>query len=163
MQRIDSYSIKVAISVSLCIVLFNILHREYPFYACIAAISCMKESVSSTCVAGKNRFFGTCIGALMGLIFYLFLKDTAIYCGIGIIIIVYLCRLFKHPSSIVISCIVFVAIMTNLKGVPSQEYAIDRIINTFIGIIIAALVDKITDYILNSKIYTKSNCKSESK
>lgn len=153
MPKIDIYNVKTAISVFLCVLLFNFFHRPYPFYACIAAISCMRDTSINSYSAGKSRVTGTCIGAVIGLIFFIFLKDTPLYCGIGIAIVIYLCNLFKQKSSIVISCIVFVAIMTNLKGMPSDTYAINRIIDTTIGVIIAVFVNKFFEikYIKNFK------------
>lgn len=158
MPKIDMLSIKTAISVFLCVVLFKFLHRPYPFYACIAAISCMRDTSCNSYSAGKSRVIGTCIGAAIGLMFFIFLKPTAIYCGIGIVIVIYLCNLFKKNSSIVISCIVFIAIMTNLKDMPSDTYAINRIIDTTIGVIIAVLVNKFFEikYIKNLKNYGNS-------
>ncbi|PRR79340.1 hypothetical protein CLLI_08200 [Clostridium liquoris] len=142
MPKIDIYNVKTSISVFLCVLLFKFFHRSYPFYACIAAISCMRDTSCNCYSAGKSRIIGTCIGAAIGLIFFNFLKTTPLYCGIGIAIVIYLCNLFNKKSSIVISCIVFIAIMTNLKGMPSDIYAINRIIDTTIGVIIAVFVNK---------------------
>ncbi|OFI06298.1 hypothetical protein CLOACE_10710 [Clostridium acetireducens DSM 10703] len=152
MKKIGLRNIKTAFAVSLCIVLFDLCHRQYPFYACIASISCMKQSVSSTHSAGRYRIIGTCIGATVGLIFYMFFKESALSCGIGIVLVIYFCNLFKQNNSVVISCIVFIAIMTNLKGMPSEQYAINRIIDTFIGIVIAVLVDKFLDCKFKDKV-----------
>lgn len=48
--------------------------------------------------------------------------------------------------------------MTNLKGMPSDTYAINRIIDTTIGVIIAVLVNKFFEikYIKNLKNYGNS-------
>lgn len=147
MSKIGLRNIKTALSVFLCIILFDLFNRQYPFYACIAAISCMKENPSSTKDAGVYRLIGTCIGAFTGVIFYLYFSHSAIFCGVGIVIVIYLCNLFEQQNSVIISCIVFVAIMTNLKGMPSDQYAINRVLDTFIGILIAVSVDKLLNLI----------------
>jgi len=165
MSTIGLRNIKTAFSVFLCVALFQLFHRHYPFYACIAAVSCTKECFSSTYSSGKYRFIGTCIGAMVGITFYCLFRNSCVFslfCGIGIVLTIYLCNILKKNGSIIISCIVFIAIMTNLKGVPSLEYAINRIIDTFIGIVIAILVDKFLNFNFFKKLIHKYEHKKPS-
>lgn len=141
MMKIGSRNIKTAISVFICISIFQLLNRPYPFYACIAAVICMKNNFQNSFVIGKNRMIGTTIGGLIGLVLSLIVGNPSIVVGLGIVLVIYSCNLCKQSDSIVIACIVFIAIMTNLKGTPSYIYAINRIIDTFIGIIVSILVN----------------------
>ncbi|QUH27924.1 FUSC family protein [Vallitalea guaymasensis] len=141
MMKIGSRNIKTAISVFICICIFQLLNRPYPFYACIAAVICMKNSIQNSFVVGKNRMIGTTIGGVIGLILALVFGNYSIVVGLGIVLVIYLCNLCKQSDSIVIACIVFIAIMTNLKGTPSHIYAVNRVIDTFIGIIVSIIVN----------------------
>ena len=152
MIKIGSRNIKTALSVFICIIIFQILKRPYPFYACIAAVICMQNSVQNSFVAGKNRMIGTIIGAIIGIVFSILIGQNAIVTGLGIVLVIYLCNLFKQDGSASIACIVFLAIMTNLKEGTSYMYALNRVFDTFIGIIVSILVNK---YINFSKLDTE--------
>lgn len=151
--NIGARNFKTALAVFLCIFLFDIINRPYPFYACIAAVICMKGSINDSLKIGKNRMIGSSIGGIIGLILT-FIVDIfklpsyhALITGIGIIAAIYLCNnVLKKSGSVTIACILVIAIMENLKGNISYLYALNRIIDTFIGIIIAILVNK---YIYN--------------
>lgn len=145
---IGARTLKTGLSVFLCILFFEIIQRPYPFYACIAAVICLKETVETSMQMGKNRIIGTLIGGMIGLILT-FIVDTlnltpiiSIITAIGVILSIYICNLLKKNASVSISCIVIIAIMVNLKTTISYDYAINRMIDTFIGIILAILVNK---------------------
>lgn len=61
--------------------------------------------------------------------------------GLGILIVIYLCNLFNKSDASVISSIVFLAIVIGVSEKPPFLYALDRMMDTFIGIIIALLVN----------------------
>lgn len=143
MLKIGFRNIKTAISVFICISIFQLLDRPYPFYACIAAVICMKKSVGNSYIIGKNRMIGTIIGGIVGLVLSVVFGKTAMICGLGIVLVIHLCDQFKQNDSIVIACIVFIAIMTNLKGIPSSVYEINRIVDTCIGIIVSIAVNNL--------------------
>lgn len=140
-KRIGMRNIKTALSVALCVALSQFLNRQDIFYAAIAAVMAMQSSVSDSFKAGKNRMLGTMVGALIGLIFALIHPENVLLCGIGIVLIIYICDLLDWNKSITISCTVFLVIMLNLKGRSPVSYSMSRIIDTFIGIAIAVLVN----------------------
>lgn len=150
LPKLGLRNIKTAIAVTLCMIIFNLIRRENPFFACIAAVFCMKDTVSNSIHMGKNRIIGTMLGGLIGIILiYLSTKFTFLYSissivtGIGISISIYLCTIFKKPESVIVSCIVISGIMINYASqMNSYTYAINRTIDTIIGIVIAILVNK---------------------
>lgn len=145
MMTIGMRNVKTAVSVMICISIFQVLNRSYPFYACIAAVICMRNNQKDTLKVGKNRMIGTMIGGFVGYIFSSQFKYNAILIGIGISAVIYICNLLKKEASVAIACIVFIAVMTNLKGQLPHIYAINRVVDTFIGIIIAAIVNQYLD------------------
>lgn len=134
-------TLKTAISVFICILVTRLLGIEYPFYSCIAAVISMQGSVSSSFHAGKNRMLGTFVGAVTGLVFAIIAPGNIFLIGIGIIIVISICSHLKWNKSVGISCIVFLAIMTNLNGKVPFVYSSSRLIETFIGIVISVAVN----------------------
>ena len=132
---------KTAVAVILCVLIARALHLEYSFYAAIAAVISMGNSVTNSFRTGKNRMLGTLVGAGIGFLCACILPGNAILCGIGIMIVIYICNLLKWSKSASIACIVFMAIMVNLNGKNPFFYSINRILDTFIGITVAVLVN----------------------
>lgn len=147
--KIGMRNIKTAISVFLCISLFNLFKRDNAFYACIAAVICMKDTYENSLSIGINRLLGTFLGGLFGIVtIYLlsFLPNismpNALITASGTIVVIHTCTLLKKPASVTIACIVFISIMINYAGIDSYFYAINRIFDTAIGVIVAILINK---------------------
>lgn len=153
-------TIKTGIAVSLCILVANVIDMKFPFYAAIAAAICMQSTVFDTMTTGFHRMLGTFVGAIVGLTFVYFYPMNFVLCGIGIILVIYLCNLFKITKSISISCIVFIAIMTQ-TDVDNYHiiYGLNRLLDTLIGIVIAVAVN----YILLPPVYFDEIHKSANK
>lgn len=140
-RKIGMRNIKTAISVSICVALAHVFNREYIFYAVIASVIAMQNSVADSFKTGKNRMLGTITGAVIGFVCAFISPNNIILCGIGIIMLIFICNSLGWNKSITISCIVFLAIMLNLNGRSPFMYSINRIIDTFIGITVAVLVN----------------------
>jgi uncharacterized membrane protein YgaE (UPF0421/DUF939 family) len=141
MKRIGMRNLKTAFAVFICIILASIFDFDSPFYACIAAVICMQSSVFDSFTVGKNRMKGTIIGAIIGFLFALINPGNAILSAIGVMLIIYICNIFKSTKSISIACVVFIAIMVNLEDQSPLAYSSFRLIETFMGIIVAVLVN----------------------
>ncbi|WP_053957544.1 FUSC family protein [Inediibacterium massiliense] len=141
MVKIGSRNIKTAISVAICMLIFQLLHRPHPFYACIAAVVCTKPSIHNSLVMGKNRMIGTILGGIVGLWFSMVVDSTPLICGGGIMLVIYLCNICKQNDSVVIACIVFISIMTNLRDSSSIVYAVNRVLDTSIGIAVSVVIN----------------------
>ncbi|QZY54159.1 FUSC family protein [Crassaminicella profunda] len=139
--KIGMRNIKTALAVSLCVLISELLKLEYPFYAAIAAIISMGNSITNSFKVGKNRMMGTSVGAFIGLMFASIQPNNVLLCGLGIIVVIYICNLLKWNKSITIAGIVFMAIMVNLDGQSPIRYSVNRIIDTFIGISVALVVN----------------------
>ena len=112
--------------------IFQLFNRDNPFFACIAAVFCMKDTVSSSISMGLNRTIGTIIGGVVGIIiiylnsvFPFFNLITPIMTGLGISISIYICTMINSASQ-----------------ANAYIYAINRSFDTIIGIIIAVLINK---------------------
>lgn len=142
-------NIKTSIAILIDLLIFSRLNMENAFYACIASVVCMQQSVKGTVAAGKNRLVGTSIAALIGLIMYYIGEKShnpSIYfflIPVGVTITIQICVLMKCQSSVSIACIVYISILTShrLAG-DSITYPLTRIIETFVGISVSTLVNK---------------------
>lgn len=142
-------NIKTAVSIFIDLIIFELLGFENAFYACIASVVCMQPSVEETVKAGKSRLIGTSIAAVIGLIAF-YIADKIPYPNayillipIGVIILIQVCNLLKCSSSVSIACIVFISILTSHRLSDNiTTYPITRIVETFIGIIVATIVNK---------------------
>lgn len=141
LKKIGMRNLKTALSVLICVALSQFFNREYIFYAAIAAVMAMQSSVSDSFKAGKNRMLGTIMGAFIGLVSAIISPGNAILCGIGVVIIIYICDFLDWEKSVTISCTVFLVIMLNLNGRGPVSYSINRTLDTFLGIIVAVLIN----------------------
>lgn len=140
-MNIQMSTIKTGISVFISIFLARVLKLEFPFFVALAVIMPIEESLPSSIKSGKNRMIGTVIGALAGVLFVLIRPGNPFLCGIGIIIIIYICNQFKLGSAAPIGGIVFISIMVNLRGKEPFNYAINRVIDTLVGVCIVIVVN----------------------
>lgn len=140
-EKVGMRNIKTAIAVFISIILSKLFKMEYPFYAAIAAIISMQSSVEESFKTGRNRMLGTSIGAAVGFVCALINPGNAFVSAIGIVIVIYLCNLIKWKEASSIGGVVFLAIMLNLKGNNPLWYSINRLLDTFLGIIVAIAVN----------------------
>lgn len=139
-MRIGARIYKTALAVVICILYGSFLNENSGFFAGIAAIITMQGTFSDSFIKGKDRIFGTFVGAFFGYIFAIILHGNPLLIGIGIIIIIYICKSLKWNSSIVIACVVFLSIMIDAdKNI--LQYSIFRLLDTSAGTIIALLVN----------------------
>lgn len=149
LPKIGMRNIKTAVSVFLCLLLFNIIKRDNSFYACIAAIICMQQTVENTFSKGVSRIIGTIIGGVVGIILLIIVETYIVESAylflipLGIIILIEICVLLKQNDAASICCIVFLSILINHRYIGDYLlYAFDRVIDTSIGIIIAVVVNR---------------------
>ncbi|MBL4936645.1 FUSC family protein [Clostridium sp. YIM B02515] len=140
-KKIGMRNIKTAIAVVISMIISKLLNMEYPFYTVIASIISMQSSVEASFKAGRNRMLGTLIGALIGFILSSIMPGNIILIGIGIVAVIYICNIFNWEQSTSIACVVFCAIMINLKGGSPFFYSVNRLVDTFIGITVAVGVN----------------------
>lgn len=140
-KKVGMRNIKTAIAVVISVLISKSLKMEYPFYAAIASIISLQNSVENSFKAGRNRMLGTMIGALVGFICASISPENPILVGLGIVCVIYLCNLLNWKESASIAGVVFCAIMLNLKGNSPILYSINRILDTFVGITVAITVN----------------------
>lgn len=142
-------SIKTAFATMLTALLYAHFPNSNPTFACIGAIFGMGVNMEDSKRSGGNRFFGTIIGGFIGLglfkVEHLFFPDgnywlKVVMVFLGIIILIALCVRFHWPGGVQPGGVVLCIILFNTP--PNYiNYAIDRMIDTGIGVIISLLVN----------------------
>ena len=147
LPRIGARNFKTALSIFLCIIVLNLLGFESPFYACIAAVICLTDSCDTSIKMGINRMIGTIVGGSFGILATIILSKydtsflrTSIIC-IFTVFTIYVCTILKRPGSVSIACIVLLANLLLNRDYSNYIYTFSRILETFIGIIIAVGVN----------------------
>ncbi len=134
--------IKTGIAVALCIWIAQLLKFEYPFYSAIAAVIAMQATIEGSLKTGVNRMKGTIVGAFTGYVFALVMFNSPWWTGLGLIVTMTIVKFMKWSEAMNIASIVFIAISVQLTGKP-LDYAVNRIIDTALGIIVAYLVNRL--------------------
>lgn len=147
--KIGMRNIKTGCSVFLTLVLSFLLKREDPFFGCIAAVICLQKTKETTWSSGVQRWIGTCIGGFVGFLVMISLAKLENYeiprlfvIPIGVCLLIYICVLLGLKGSASISCIVFINVVLHMDRSTSDAavYVMNRVIDTFIGIVCAGLV-----------------------
>ncbi|HZK84018.1 MAG TPA: aromatic acid exporter family protein [Desulfosporosinus sp.] len=133
--------IKTGIAVSLCIWIAQLLKFEYPFYSAIAAVIAMQATIEGSLKTGLHRMKGTMVGAVTGYVFALVVVNNPWWTGLGLIVTMTILKIMKWQEAMSIASVVFIAISVQLTGKP-LDYAVNRILDTALGIIIAYLVNR---------------------
>ncbi|MDY0256704.1 aromatic acid exporter family protein [Gudongella oleilytica] len=138
--KIGMRTIKTGLAVMLGVTVAESVGLRSPLFVAIGAISTMQTSVSESFVMGKNRILGTIMGAVVAVAIAEILPYSNIFLGLGIILLIQILNILGWRKSISLSAIVFSAVYLN-KEMGMIEYATNRVIDTFIGIVMGVLVN----------------------
>ena len=142
-------SMKTALAALLTALLYAFMPDRNPTFACIGAIFGMGADMEESRRSGGNRFFGTIIGGFIGVglywlehqIFpegYYWLRLPLVF--LGIVVMISLCVLFRWPGGVQPGGVVLCIILFNTPA-HHIDYAIHRMIDTGVGVVIALLVN----------------------
>lgn len=151
LPKIGMRTIKTAVAASLCALIYYFFDRN-PAFACIGAVFGMGSDLENSKLNGGNRLFGTAIGGLLAmalfriyLIFYPNGGHTLLLVPlifIGTVALIRLCQIFwvggVQPGGVVLCIVLF---STPVDSYVS--YALNRIFDTGIGVIVALLVNSL--------------------
>ena len=147
--RVGMRNIKTAIAATLCALVYYFFDRS-PAFACIGAIFGMGSDYDMSKLHGGNRFFGTLVGGFIGMGLF------AIYAElfpdgsnrwllipltfVGVVILIVACQYIWvggiQPGGVVLCIILF-----NTPTDTYISYALNRILDTGVGVIAALFVN----------------------
>ena len=147
--RIGMRNIKTATAAALCALVYYFFDRS-PAFACIGAIFGMGSDYDMSKLHGGNRFFGTLVGGFIGMALF------AVYAElfpdgsnrwvliplifVGVVILIVACQYIWvggiQPGGVVLCIILF-----NTPVETYVSYALNRILDTGVGVIAALFVN----------------------
>lgn len=151
-------TLKSVFAVFLCFLIhYLFIKNGFPFYSVIAALLCMQTNIQNSLETGINRLIGTFIGGIFGIIILNLLRNYIIinnqllyYALISLLLIplIYIPVLINRKSTSYITCVVFLSIVINhSEDMTPNIFAMQRIIDTAIGVIISIFVNTFNPYI----------------
>lgn len=141
LSKIGMRTIKTVIAVILTLIIADFLNLNSPILAGIAAIMTIETTVSETFISGKNRMYGTVLGAVVGLIITFIAPKNYIVVGIGLIVIISICNTFEWEKAVRMSMIVFLVIILDYEEGYRLTYALNRTFDTFLGVIVGTSIN----------------------
>lgn len=132
-------TIKTGIAVMLCCI-FTSFVVDNMFYCATACVVTMQDTIKTSFKMGSQRVFGTLIGGLVGFLLVLISPANPILCGIGIMIVIKFCEIFKL-SSLVVSSVTFFSLYLGYIDSAPLVYSIQRVIDTSVGVIMGLIIN----------------------
>ncbi|QSX09336.1 aromatic acid exporter family protein [Alkalibacter rhizosphaerae] len=132
--RLGMRNLKTAVAVLISLLIGKYIMEDDSFFIVVAAMLSMENSVVNSLEVGKNRVIGTVLGALLGMAFAYWSPGSLVLTSLGIILLIYFLNVMKWNKSIIIASFVFLGIMLNMSGETVYWYAINRTIDTLIGL-----------------------------
>lgn len=147
--------IKSSIAVGLCMAVYFMrtllpVGNGIPFYGALAALWCMQPYSDTTKNNAVQRSVGTLTGAFYGLLFLLLFRGMElsvpmlvyISASIFIVPVIYTTVVMDKRNASFFSCVVFLSIaLTHSFDENPYLFVLNRVVDTFIGIIIGVAVN----------------------
>ncbi len=148
--HVGQRNIKTALAATLCALLYFLVDRN-PTFACIGAIFGVGSDMDNSRLNGGNRFFGTIIGGVLGMILFklyiIFYPDGSkhlpmlLFLFAGVVALILVNQTFHWPGAVQPGGVVLCIILFNTPVDTYISYSIDRMLDTGIGVAIALLIN----------------------
>lgn len=149
LPKVGLRNIKTALAAALCALVYYFFDRS-PAFACIGAIFGMGSDLGVSKLHGGNRFFGTLVGGFIGMgLFALYVQlfpdgsnrwFLIPMTFVGVVILIVACQYIwvggVQPGGVVLCIILF-----NTPTDTYISYALNRILDTGIGVLMALFVN----------------------
>ena len=152
--KIGLRNFKTALAATLCAFVYAFIDRN-PTFACIAAVFAMNTNLSTSIETGGNRLWGTMIGGFTGMLFfYIYIRVPQYLPGfefvakmlllfIGIMVMIIVSQVFHVNGAIPSGSVVFYIVMLNTPENQYISYALNRMFDTGVGVVVAILLNQL--------------------
>ena len=142
--RLGMRTIKSALAVFLCILFFHVTDRGLPMVAALSAVFSLRQDLTTTVSFGRSRIIGNSIGGFLGIIYFLvknyfhndFLVELFLL-PVLVVIVIVVSDGINNNSGIISAIATLLLIALSVPQGESSLYAIQRVLDTFIGTFIA--------------------------
>ncbi|MCH3972884.1 MAG: aromatic acid exporter family protein [Oscillospiraceae bacterium] len=133
--------IKTGIAVTLCLVIYDTLKLPQAFVAVVTAILSMGPSIDHSIRAGKDSLLAAAIGAVIGALAYHVSPQNPGLCGMGIILVIFLCQTLRLRHGTLMASFMFVMVMLHQEAAGTIWTVGWCLLAACLGIIIALAVN----------------------
>lgn len=145
-SHIGMRTIKTSLAIMICLALGLMFGYPAPIYACIAVVMTIRETVDESIKYSISRILATIFGGAAGLIVLGFhaadlnpwLEIPVI--GAAVILTIHVTILVKCPDITALTVVILLIIVLNHTQ-DEYAYAVMRMIETVIGIVVAVVIN----------------------
>lgn len=134
-------TIKTAIVVIISYFISTIIPNSLPFALIYASVICIETSVVSSFKIGYNRVLGTILGGIIGLLVAYIPWYKGLTMAIGIVVTILVCNYLNIKKTTAIAITLVIIILLGSDEFTPGVYAIQRTVDTIVGIVIATIVN----------------------
>lgn len=150
--HIGQRNLKTALAATLCALLYLLCGRN-PTFACIGTVFGMGSNIQDSILNGGNRFFGTVIGGVLGMLLFRiyicfvpsgeFRALMLLFLFVGVVLLILTSQMFRWVGAVQPGSVVLCIILFNTPVDDYIFYSVNRMIDTGIGVAIALLVNRL--------------------
>ena len=144
--HIGMRNVKTALAATICAAIYLIFGQN-PTFACIGAIFGMGSDMGNSKLSGGNRFFGTLIGGLIGMLLFrvyiMFVPDGSytplllLMLFVGVVALIVTSTAFHWAGAIQPGGVVLCILLFNTPVETYITYSVNRILDTGVGVLVA--------------------------
>lgn len=146
--RLGMRTLKTGLAVMLVTALFVVLHRGNPMIAALAAVFALRADFETTIEFGKSRIIGNAIGGMFAIVYYLLFTvfhhnewSMVILLPVLLMVLISLNDGINNNKGLIGSVAAFLMIALTIPADATYVYALQRVLDTFIGTIAAILMN----------------------
>ncbi len=146
--RLGMRTIKSSLAVMICILIFHLFNRGEPLIACLSAVFSLRQDLTTTFSFGKSRVLGNSIGALIALGYLLLQQYFQNNFWIELLVLPLLVAFMivfsdgiNNNAGIISGIAAMLLIIFSVPPGESALFAFERVFDTFIGMLVAMLVN----------------------
>ncbi|MFK4568305.1 aromatic acid exporter family protein [Enterococcus sp. UD-01] len=138
--RLGMRTLKTALAVMICILLFRLMDRSASSIAALAAVFSLRQDLTTSLSFGKSRILGNSLGGFLAIIYFL-VKDffsndflvELLFLPFLIIVLIVVSDGINNNSGIISAIATLLLIALSIPQGESLLYALSRVADTFIG------------------------------
>ncbi|MEG6504697.1 FUSC family protein [Nitratidesulfovibrio sp. 1201_IL3209] len=130
------HGVKTGIAAILALVLADVLHIEYGYWAVISAVIAMQMNVADAIEMCLYRFIGTVMGAVMGVIAIVAFPDTPVWNGVSVFLTTGLCAFLTRwdPRYRMAAITVSIVILASAGHAERIDVGLFRVLEIAVGV-----------------------------